>query len=90
MKLGRGWLIWLPALIVSVFICLPAFSAFAADEASIDRLEAIIKQQQAQIDAQQKELEALQDEVETIKIRDATSMGKQMAMDEEEAIAAET
>jgi uncharacterized membrane protein len=62
---------------LAVMVCfLTAFSAYGADQETLDRFEKIIKQQQEQIAAQQKALEQLQVEVEALKGQTATATVK--------------
>ena len=56
----RRWRVLFKLSVVTLIFCfLTAFSAYGADEETLDRLEKIIKQQQTQIEAQQKALKQL-------------------------------
>ncbi len=70
----RRWKLCMKLSVVAFAFCfLTAFSAYGADQATLDRLEKIIQQQQVQIEAQQKVLEQLQGEVEALKGQAATA-----------------
>jgi hypothetical protein len=73
----RRWSVWVKLSVVALFFCfLTTFSAYGADQETLDRFEKIIKQQQEQIAAQQKALEQLQVEVEALKGQTATATVK--------------
>jgi hypothetical protein len=73
----RRWSVWMKLSVVALFFCfLTTFSAYGADQETLDRFEKIIKQQQEQIAAQQKALEQLQVEVEALKGQTATATVK--------------
>ena len=64
----RKWSVFMKFFgVLLVFCFMTAFSAYGADQETLDRLEKIIQQQQEQIAAQQKALEHLQGEVAALK-----------------------
>lgn len=73
----RSWLTRVKVLGITLLFCLLTFlPAWGQDQATLERLEKIIKQQQAQIEAQQKALKALQGEVEALKRQPAEATAK--------------
>ena len=64
----RRWRVLFKLSMVTLLCCvLTVFTAHAADDETLERLEKIIQQQQEQIAAQQKALEQLQGEVKALK-----------------------
>lgn len=73
----KKWRVVFKAVAALFVVCfLSAGSVYGSDEATLDRLEKIIKQQQVQIEAQQKALEDLQDQVEALKGQTAAATVK--------------
>lgn len=64
----NSWVTLVKGFATALLACsLATLPVWGADEATLDRLEQIIKQQQDQIDAQQRALEALQREVDALR-----------------------